>query len=202
MSGPNEREQERGNGALGRSFYLFAGLTVILGTVSYALRGPDVLMSAIGEEFGFLAVIAPRIGAALVVAGFVQVLVPRGLVARLLGSRAGVKGIVIASLAGAFTPGGPMTSFPLLVALFASGAHRGSLIAYITGWSLLGVQRVLVWELPLMGSHFVLIRVLACLPLPILAGIVASRINFTWAGPGEISDADDAAADSRTAGRG
>lgn len=199
MSGPNERE--RGNGVLGRSFYLFAGLVVVLGAVSYVLRGPDALIGAIGEEFGFLAVIAPRIGAALVIAGFVQVLVPRDLVARLLGSRAGIKGIVIASVAGAFTPGGPMTSFPLLVALFASGAHRGSLVAYITGWSLLGVQRVLVWELPLMGSDFVLIRVLACLPLPILAGIVAARISFAWAGPGEISTAEDAAAGDRPAER-
>ena len=185
MSGSNRREQDRGNRVLGPSLYLFAGLTVVLGTLSYVLRGPEVMYDRMAEELGFLAVIAPRIGAALIIAGFVQVLVPRDLVARWLGSRAGLKGIVIASVAGALTPGGPMTSFPLLVALFASGAHRGSLIAYITGWSLLGVQRVLVWELPLMGGEFTLIRVLACAPLPILAGIVAARINFAWAGPAE-----------------
>jgi len=188
MKHSNERAQERGSGALGRSFYLFAGLTVVLGILCYVVRGPNVLMSAVAEEFGFLAVIAPRIAAALLIAGFVQVLVPRDLVARWLGSRAGFKGLVIASVAGALTPGGPMTSFPLLVALFASGAHRGSLIAYITGWSLLGVQRVLVWELPLMGGDFVLIRVLACLPLPILAGWLASRITFAWAGPSEFEE--------------
>ncbi|MDP2620550.1 MAG: permease [Hyphomicrobiales bacterium] len=185
MSGTNRSEQERGNRLFGPSFYLFAGLTAVLGAICYVLRGPEVLFDRMVEEFGFLIVIAPRIGAALVIAGFVQVLVPRDLVARWLGSRAGLKGIVIASVAGALTPGGPMTSFPLLVALFASGAHRGSLIAYITGWSLLGVQRVLVWELPLMGGEFTLIRVLACAPLPILAGILAARINFAWAGPAE-----------------
>lgn len=185
MSGTNRRKQDRGNRVLGPSFYLFAGLTMVLGALCYVLRGPEVLFDRMVEELGFLAVIAPRIGAALVIAGFVQVLVPRDLVARWLGSRAGLKGIIIASVAGGLTPGGPMTSFPLLVALFASGAHRGSLVAYITGWSLLGVQRVLVWELPLMGSEFVLIRVLACLPLPILAGILAARINFAWAGPAE-----------------
>ena len=185
MSESNGREHERAGVVFGRSFYLFAALVAVLGTICYVIRGAEVLTNAVVEEFGFLAVFAPRIGAALVIAGFVQVLVPRDLVARWLGGRAGLKGIFIASLAGALTPGGPMTSFPLLVALFASGAHRGSLIAYITGWSLLGVQRVLVWELPLMGSEFTLIRVLACLPLPILAGILASRINFAWAGPAE-----------------
>lgn len=185
MKHSNDREREGDAFALGRSFYLFGSLTLILGTVCYALKGANVLFSAVIEELGFLLVIAPRIAAALVLAGFVQVMVPRDLVARWLGSRAGLKGLVIASLAGALTPGGPMTSFPLLVALFASGAHRGSLVAYTTGWSLLGLQRILVWEIPLMGSDFVVVRVLACLPLPILAGWLASRITFAWAGPGE-----------------
>ena len=185
MKHSNEREQERG-AVFGRSFYLFGSLTVILGAVCYVVKGPEVLMSAVTEELGFLVIIAPRIAAALVLAGFVQVLIPRDLVARWLGSRAGFKGLVIASVAGALTPGGPMTSFPLLVALFASGAHRGSLVAYITGWSILGLQRVLVWEVPLLGSEFALIRVLACLPLPVLAGFLASRITFAWAGPSEV----------------
>jgi len=188
MKHSNERERERGVVVLGRSFYLFASLTVILGAVCYVLKGPDVLIAAVIEELGFLLVIAPRIAAALLLAGFVQVLVPRDLVARWLGSRAGFKGLVIASVAGALTPGGPMTSFPLLVALFASGAHRGSLVAYITGWSILGLQRVLVWEVPLLGSDFALVRVLACLPLPILAGWLASRITFAWAGPSEFEE--------------
>jgi uncharacterized membrane protein YraQ (UPF0718 family) len=183
-------ERERGTVMFGRSFYLFASLTVILGAVCYVTKGPDVLMGAVTEELGFLLVIAPRIAAALLLAGFVQVLVPRDLVARWLGSRAGLKGIVIASVAGAVTPGGPMTSFPLLVALFASGAHRGSLVAYITGWSIIGMQRVLVWEVPLMGSDFALVQVLACLPLPILAGWLASRITFAWAGPGEADQSE------------
>lgn len=186
MKHSDEREPEGGGAIFTRSFYLFASLTVILGTVCYVLKGPEVLWSAVTEELGFFFVIAPRIAAALLLAGFLQVLVPRDLVARWLGSRAGLKGLLIASLAGSVTPGGPMTSFPLLVALFASGAHRGSLVAYITAWSIIGVQRVLVWEVPLLGSDFALVRVLACLPLPILAGWLATRITFAWAGPGEV----------------
>jgi hypothetical protein len=54
-----------------------------------------------------------------------------------------------------------------------AGADRGALVAYLTSWSLLGFQRVMVWELPLMGVDFALLRSLANLPLPIIAGLLA-----------------------------
>ena len=73
-----------------------------------------------------------------------------------------------------------MTSFPLVVALYNSGAERGALITYITAWTLLGVQRVMVWEIPLLGSEFVLVRYLACLVLPPLVGLIARRVPITF----------------------
>jgi uncharacterized membrane protein YraQ (UPF0718 family) len=86
-----------------------------------------------------------------------------------------MRGILIATVAGALTPGGPMTSFPFVVALYMAGADRGSLVAYLTSWSLLGFQRVMVWELPLLGPEFAFLRLLANLPLPIIAGILARK---------------------------
>ena len=52
------------------------------------------------------------------------------------------------------------------------------LIAYAGGWALLGVQRILIWELHLLGPDFAITRYLISIPLPILAALLARRIRF------------------------
>jgi hypothetical protein len=49
-------------------------------------------------------------------------------------------------------------------------------VAFITSWTLLGYARALVWELPLLGSDFVLWRIVVALPLPLVAGLLARMI--------------------------
>ena len=68
------------------------------------------------------------------------------------------------------------SSASLLVLIGGVGADRGILVAYISSWAMLGLQRILVWDLPLMGVEFSVIRFLVCLPLPILAGLIARRL--------------------------
>lgn len=51
------------------------------------------------------------------------------------------------------------------------------LVALMTAWSVLAVHRVLSFELPLMGPRFVSMRLLASLPLPLIAGALASLID-------------------------
>ena len=109
-------------------------------------------------------------------AGFVEVLVPKGLIHRWIGEKSGFKGIIIATLAGVFTPGGPMISFPLIAALYKLGADSGSLVAYLTSWELLGIQRIVVWELPMMGLRFALLRFVVSMILPVIAGVMARKL--------------------------
>lgn len=78
------------------------------------------------------------------------------------------------------TPGGPIASFPLVAALRAAGTGTGALIAFLSAWSLIGVQRILMWEMPFMGGRFVAVRLAVSLPLPFIAasiaGLLAARI--------------------------
>lgn len=120
--------------------------------------------------------ILPQMIGGLLVGGFVQVLVPRDLVSRWLGRESGFRGIAIATLAGAITPGGPIISFPLVVALGAAGADIGALVAYVTAWSAIGLNRIIIWELPFMGSEFALWRFLVSLPLPVVAALIVRRL--------------------------
>jgi len=100
----------------------------------------------------------------------VQVVIPQDTVARYFGRESGLTAIFMASGAGMLTPGGPMVSVPLLVVLANSGMALGPLVAYMTAWSLFGVQRIIAWEAPLMGWRFVAVRALSSFAFPVIAG--------------------------------
>jgi uncharacterized membrane protein YraQ (UPF0718 family) len=148
---------------------ILVSLAVILAAVAY-LKDPG--LPAIGARTGLamLWFILPRMIPALIVAGMLQVLIPQETVARHFGRQSGLSAILIASLAGVLTPGGPMISVPLLVVLSNSGMAAGPLVAYMTSWSLFGMQRIIAWEAPLMGWRFVMMRVVPSMAFPVIAG--------------------------------
>jgi hypothetical protein len=106
-----------------------------------------------------------------VVLGVVAYLKDPGL--PLIGARNGLAmlWLVLPRLVpGILTPGGPMVTVGFLVALANSGAAIAPLVAYMTSWSLFGMQRIIAWEAPLMGRRFVFVRVVPSLAFPVLAG--------------------------------
>jgi uncharacterized membrane protein YraQ (UPF0718 family) len=151
------------------STLILAALAVILGVVAY-VKDPGLPWIGARNGLSMLWFILPRLVPALVLAGLVQVLVPQEVVSRYFGREGGLRAIVIASVAGVLTPGGPMVSVPFMVALANSGAAMGPLVAYMTSWSLFGMQRIIAWEAPLLGWHFVLARVVPSLAFPVIAG--------------------------------
>jgi uncharacterized membrane protein YraQ (UPF0718 family) len=151
------------------STLVLAGLAIVFAVVAY-FRDPSLPLIGARNGLKMLLFIAPRLIPALVLAGLVQVLVPQEIVSRHFGREAGLRAILIATGAGMITPGGPMVSVPFMVALAHSGAALPALVAYMTSWSLFGVQRIIAWEAPLMGWHFVWVRVLPSLAFPVVAG--------------------------------
>jgi uncharacterized membrane protein YraQ (UPF0718 family) len=148
---------------------VLAVLAIAFGIVAY-LRDPGLPWIGARNGLQMLWFVLPRLIPALLLAGMLQVLVPQEVVSRYLGREAGFRSILIASAAGVVTPGGPMVTVPFLVALANSGAAMAPLVAYMTSWSLFGMQRIIAWEAPLMGWHFVVVRVLPSLAFPVLAG--------------------------------
>jgi hypothetical protein len=57
------------------------------------------------------------------------------------------------------------------------GAAVSTLVAYLISWELMGMQRILIWEIPLMGVKFTLLRVSISLFFPLLAGIIALKLT-------------------------
>jgi uncharacterized membrane protein YraQ (UPF0718 family) len=151
------------------SFLVLSSLAVLFAVVAY-LKDPSLPYVGARNGFSLLWFILPRLVPALLLAGMLQVVIPQESVARYFGQRSGMGAIVMASAAGVITPGGPMVSVPLLVVLANSGMALGPLVAYMTAWSLFGMQRIIAWEAPLMGWHFVAVRTASSLAFPILAG--------------------------------
>lgn len=162
--------------SFGRSFWFFVALALIMAVICYYVLGPEAFFAAIERDGELLGDLVPRVAAAQVVAGMIWVLLPREKVSHFLQRNRGRRGLVIAAAAGAITPGGPASAFPFLVILAASGADAGILMAYITSWAILGIQRIIVWDIPLMGVDFSMLRFLVGLPLPIIAGLIARRL--------------------------
>jgi uncharacterized membrane protein YraQ (UPF0718 family) len=151
------------------STVVLAVVAVVLAVVAY-LRDPGLPLLGVKNGASMLWFIIPRLVPAIIIAGLLQVLVPQETVQRYFGRESGLRALAIASLAGVVTPGGPMVSVPFMVALAHSGAAMGPLVAYMTSWSLFGMQRIIAWEAPLMGWRFVVVRVVPSLAFPILAG--------------------------------
>lgn len=157
----------------GRTFWVLAAVAAVAGIACYHFKGAQVFRDSLVGDVDLLLFIAPRFGAGMLIAAFVAVLLSREQVARYIGESAGLKAVGIATAAGGLTPGGPMTAFPIVVSLRDAGTGRSPLIAYVTSWSTMGFQRILNWELPLLGPEFTLLRLAASLPLPIIAGLTS-----------------------------
>ena len=159
-----------------RVFIAVTVIAVASAAVLYETHGIDALRAALADDVRVFTTLCLFVPPVLLLACIVEVMMPRRVIERWLGAGSGFKGIMVATFAGAFTPGGPFLAFPLVLALYRAGADWAPLIAYITSWSILSVARVMVFELPLVGEDLVSVRYLACLVLPPIAGLTARYI--------------------------
>ena len=155
------------------SMIFFVLLAVFCASLVYWIKGSGALAHALGQALRLCANVVPLIALGLMLGGLARELADPRRIAPILGAQSGWAGLVLATGLGAVTPGGPFAAFPIVYALFIAGADAGAVIAYVTAWSVIGIHRVVIWEWPLLGHEFVIVRVLTSLPLPILAGALA-----------------------------
>src|SRR6267142_5088182 len=119
---------------LDASTIVLAAAAVVLAGIAY-LKDPGLPLLGAKNGFAMLGFVLPRMVVALLLAGLMQILVPQDFVSRHFGQTGGFRGIVLATLAGMVTPGGPMVTVPFMVVLANSGAALPALVAYMTSWS-------------------------------------------------------------------
>ena len=159
-----------------RGILIYAAAAMLSAVACVWLNDAAVAWDAFLSSLTLLAQLGPLVIGGLLIAGFAQVLAPKDRISALLGEQSGLRGLLLATIAGALTPGGPFASFPLVYALYRSGADFGAVVAYITAWSVIGVHRLLIWEIPLLGVDLSMLRYGVSLPLSIIAGLTARRL--------------------------
>ena len=153
---------------------IMAGLALALLLVAY-IKGQGQYIAGLKFAMSTTVEILPMLIFAFIVAGMVRVLLPQELITKWVGAESGIRGILIGTVAGGLAPGGPYVSLPLAAALLRSGAGIGTMVAFLTGWSLWAVGR-LPMEVGIMGWKFVLIRMASTFFFPPIAGLIAQTL--------------------------
>lgn len=144
--------------------------------IAVYFHSPDSAAKGLRSTLALVIAIAPRMLAAFVIAGLIQAIVPEEVIVRWMGKGSGWRGISIGMIIGSLTPGGPMTHFPIIATLFKMGVGIGPLVSYLTAWSLFGLQRIILWELPFLGGRVVAVRLIVSALFPLLAGVLSQIV--------------------------
>lgn len=153
---------------------VMACLAVILLVIGYS-RGESQHITGLKSALKMTIDVLPLLIFAFIMAGMIQTLLPHELLSRWIGEESGIRGILIGTIAGGITPGGPYVSLPLAAGFLRSGASLGTMVAFITAWSLWAVSR-LPMEIGIMGWKFTVVRLACTFFFPPIAGFLAQMI--------------------------
>ncbi len=148
---------------------IFGALGIVLFLVNFRRKKHVWGLEAGGKQ---LLGVLPILAIAFILAGMLEVLLPEEFVRTWLAREAGFRGIFLGTLGGMLMAMGPYASFPIIASIYGAGAGLGTVIALITGWSLLGLSRV-PFEAGTLGIKFSLIRMGLGFPFCLAAGLVA-----------------------------
>jgi uncharacterized membrane protein YraQ (UPF0718 family) len=155
--------------------------TIIMAVLAFILlfigyyKGQGQHVSGMRSALNMTVEVLPLLVFAFIVAGMAQVLLPRDVVSKWVGAESGIRGILIGTIAGGLSPGGPYVSLPVVAGLLRAGAGVGTMVAFLTGWSLWAISR-LPMEVGILGWKFTLIRIACTFFFPPIAGFIAQAL--------------------------
>lgn len=148
-------------------------VTISLAVYVRLRHGTPPLVRAGEHAYKTIVNILPTMAMALLVAGFAGEVLPAEFITSFISNDSGFTGILLASAIGGILPGGPIASFPIALVVWHAGAGVPQMVALIVGWSVFAIHRVLIYEMPMMGWQFSVLRLAASFVLPPLAGLAA-----------------------------
>jgi len=138
--------------------------------------GWPLVVEGLRKSYGTMASMWWRVLLGVILGGFIQVLIPRSLVAEWIGPASGLTGILIGSATGMVITGGAFVVMPIIASIYTAGAAAGPIIALITAANLVRVQGLFVMEIPFFGARIALSRYLICIFIPPLVGLTGGAL--------------------------
>ncbi len=132
-----------------------------------------------GVKAGLRQLVAalPVILLALLVSGFLEVLIPEEFIKRWLAQEAGFTGVILGTFGGMIMAFGPYASYPIIATIYGSGAGLGTTISMLSGWTMLGLSRI-PFESGFLGLKFSLLRMSLHFVFCIAAGTAAHLFDL------------------------
>jgi uncharacterized membrane protein YraQ (UPF0718 family) len=162
---------------LDRTFVIILGLLAVMCAIAYNRGGGQLIGDGLEGGARMLLRFGLVIVVSFMVAGLAEKLIPHEWIQRSLGEGSGLRGLLLASAAGAVTPSGPFLSMPIAATMLRTGAGSGAVVAFLTSWSVLSLHRLIAWEIPIIGWRFALLRWGISLIFPIAAGFAMRMIS-------------------------
>ena len=127
--------KQQGRKSMEITTFVLVAIAVILLVIAL-LRDRQLALDGINVAGKTMWTNLPTLLASLLIAGLVQVLIPKEIITTWLGPQAGIKSVFIGSLVGGLVPGSPYVVFPIVASLYKAGAGLGAVIGFVTAWSL------------------------------------------------------------------
>lgn len=171
-NGNNSKPKSR----VDKTLLVLIGLVMVAVGIAFLKGGTLLAWQGAQQTYGLLRSIWLRLPLGFALGGFIQVLVPRAIIARWLGPNSGIKGILIGSYTGIILAGAPYVMLPVVASLYLAGAGPGPIIALLTGQALLGIQNLLVWQIPFLGFTLPVSKYIVCLFITPLVGFIGAFV--------------------------
>jgi uncharacterized membrane protein YraQ (UPF0718 family) len=153
------------------SLWILLGLVVIAAVVAFA-RDAALPWRGLTAGAHLLRGVWIELALGFILAGLLEVLIPRPVLSRWLGGEHLGQSIVIGWIAGLLMPGGPYVFFPIAANLLRQGAAPAPLITLLTAKTLVSPIRMLTYEAPLLGWPLTLARFIPGVLLPPVMGLL------------------------------
>ena len=167
--------KEKGNQSVDMTTLVLAVAAAVLLALAFR-EGPNVAVDGLLAAWNTLRRNLALLILGFVLAGLVQVLIPRELITHWLGDEAGIKGILIGCVVGGLVPGAPYATFPLVASLYQAGASIGAVVGFVSAWALWSVSRLPI-EIALVDPRPAMIRYAVTFVVPPLAGLLAEVVD-------------------------
>ena len=163
------KKEKKSSRGLDIALLILIALVLAAFALSFWKGGWQLTFLSITKAGGLFEKIWFRLLLGFLLGGFIQVLIPRTLVSKWLGSGSGLKGILIASYVSMFATGGPFVWLPIVASIYRSGADIGPVLSLITARAILSLQMLVIWQIP-------------CLLVPPIVGLLgrATFRIFGW----------------------
>ncbi|WP_457570164.1 permease [Desulfurobacterium sp.] len=118
---------------------------------------------------------APMVIMVILIIGLMLGFIPKATIARIVGEKAGLKGIIVVAFLGAILHIPSLISFPLAASLLKSGASVTSVAVFITTLTMIGIV-TLPLEIRELGKKLALLRNGFSFIIAIIIGLIMGAI--------------------------